>query len=260
MPVTVAFANQKGGVGKTTCAGNFAGIAAMKGIRTLFIDHDPQCNATVTLLGEEAKLYKDRETLAGIYAQEQQPLSRISFGTRIENLSVIPGSLDLAGNVVEISTRFNAGQILSGYLSANAKDYDLIVIDCPPDIGIFTLSSFVASDWIVIPMQTERYAFSGFDTLNDKIRMVQNYGANVQVMGIVATMYDGRMNSQKGWLQEVKDISKDQFLGTIHRSSLIAEASDADRLLVEMNTRDRPYREFLSMAKEIYSRAGLRTK
>ena len=257
MPVVIAFTNQKGGVSKTTCATNIASIVANRGARVLLVDSDPQCNASITMLGDEVSMFPPEQTIMGIYSSQQQPISRITTSSRIEGLDIIPSSLDLAGSIMEIMGRFNSGQILNSYLSQNAADYDVIFIDCPPDIGVFTLNAFAASNWVVIPMQTEKYAFAGYGQLLEKIAMVQQYGGRVQVMGVIATMYDGRTNSQKGWLRQIEDVAKEKYLGCIHRASMIAEASDANMVVCEINTKDRPYREFLSLAKAICAKAGI---
>ena len=254
----ISWANQKGGVGKTTCCVNTAGVMAEKGFRTLVIDLDPQCNASTTLIGDEVKRYKKEDTAYGIFADPQQPYAKIATPhERIENLFVVPSSLELTGLEMELPSRYHWGGILSHFLQKSKPQLDFVFIDCPPNLGIFTMNAFSASNWLIVPVQTERYAFGGYDTLMSKMHLIQSHCPNLDLLGGVATMYDGRTKNAKEWMANVESLFGDKLLGTIHRSRDIAEATTADMLIQEVNVKDRCYREFLELAREICRRIGV---
>lgn len=253
MTVRIAWCNQKGGVGKTTCCVNTAGILAEKGFKVLVVDADPQSNASVTLLGASCLDFDPQYTLYQVFIRAQINFNLLCHKTRIEGLHVIPSSIFMSELETSLSSFMSWGLILGRFLDTYAKDYDFIFIDCPPNLGIYTMNSLVAADWFVIPVQTERYAFVGYKVLMNKIETIMAEKANTSLrcLGGIGTMCDARTKNAKRWLAEIKKVFGDDYLGTIHRSTAITEASTTDFLVHEINTRDRPYKEFLALAKTI---------
>lgn len=255
MPVVISVANQKGGVGKTTTAVNVAGILAFKGNRTLVIDADPQCNATVFFLKDSVRPSK---TILSIYEENKIKDPDIIQHTRVENLDIVPGGFPLASIVSEVWQRFDANRRLQEFIQNNAGEYDVVIIDCPPDIGIYTLNAFVASDYVCVPCPPERLALEGFSQLHQKVETIQGFGFSLQFLGAITTMYDGRIISQREWYNQIITLFDDKHLGVIHRSASIHETSDMGKLVMEVDRKSRPYTEHLAVTREIARRTGLK--
>lgn len=251
--VTFAVANQKGGVGKTTLLTNIAGVLAYKKHRVLVIDADPQCNATLFFTDPEEILPPSR-TIAAIYGEKTENSADIILPTRFPTLNIVPGGFTLAGNVADIAQRFDAGRRLQGFLRDKKDLYDFIFIDCPPDIGIYTLNAFVASDYVIVPIQPERLALEGFSQLSEKIEMIQSFGEQLRLFGVITTMLDERTSSQRDWYSQITATFSEIHLGIFHRATLIAEATDAGKLVVDVDRKGRPYQELVRICTEICRR------
>ncbi len=256
MAVVIAFANQKGGVGKTTTTVNLAGAFSRNGLRTLVIDMDPQCHATRFFIPESPPASL---TIAAIFEPQPDFRAGIVSPTRIPNLAIIPSSYDLAAITLEVAGRFDALRRLPALLdnSSLRRDYDAILIDCPPDLGAYTLNAFSAAQWIVTPCQPEAPSVDGFRFLAEKIATVRAFGVPVQHLGVIISMYDQRIASQKEWAGHLRRMFDRNILGEIHRAAQIHDVADRKRLLVEVDRKSRPYREHVAVAKEIAKRAGL---
>lgn len=255
--VTITVANQKGGVGKTTVLTNIAGVMAHKGHRVLVVDADPQCNATL-FFTDPNEIIPPSKTIAAIYGEKTDVNAELIIPTRFKTLDLIPGGFTLAGNVADVAQRFDAGRRLQGYLREKKKGYDFIFIDCPPDIGIYTLNAFVASDYVIVPIQPERLALEGFGQLQEKIDMIQSFGEKIRLFGVITTMLDERTLSQRDWYTQIQTAFEDIHLGIFHRATLIAEATDAGKLVVDVDRKGRPYQELLRICQEICRRLDVR--
>ena len=192
MPTKViAVANQKGGVGKTTTSVNVAACLAASGQRVLLLDLDPQANATSGLGVEKREGGSAYAALLGeaLLAEKIQP-------TAYERLSLVPSEVDMCGAEVELSRLESHLLRLKNALQPllNSGQFDLVMIDCPPALGILTLNVFTAADWLLIPLQCEYYALEGISMINRVISQLRDSGVNpnLEILGVVMTMFDGR--------------------------------------------------------------------
>jgi chromosome partitioning protein len=257
--IVISLANQKGGVAKTTTNVNLAGIFAEQGYSVLIVDADPQCNSTSYFLDPNLP---SNETLAAIYDDEitEQTVRQIIRPTRISRLDIAPGGFSLSARVWEIVQDRRSGLRLDQFLkqAAKHKKYDFVFIDCPPDIGIFTMGAFFASDYIFIPIQPERLSVEGVEQLMMKVQEFWKMrGENKpQILGTVTTMFHGQNRSHKEWAPKIDEICGDLMLGVIHRSSAISLMSDAGKLLLEdrPNRKARPFQQHLKIAKKMLDR------
>jgi chromosome partitioning protein len=251
---TIAFTNQKGGVAKTTTCVNIAGIFATKGLKTLVIDSDPQCNATSFLLRD---ILPSSVTLAALYEQKTYDNPELIRPTRLQNLSIIPGGFRLAGMVSEVYSLLRNHERLAMFCSKHAADFDVIFIDCPPDIGIFTLNALVASDYLIVPMIPERLSLEGYKQLQDKVELVRGMGLDVSIMGAIITIFQGSLAVHKEWKKQIESGFGDKLLGIIHSAADVKRVSEIKELLCEGDKACRAYREHLAAAHKIGSLMGL---
>ena len=219
---TIAIANQKGGVGKTTTAINLSACLAEAGQRVLTIDFDPQGNAT-TGLGLEKEQIEDTvyELLLGDCTLEDCLMRDVQ-----ENLDVLPSDSNLAGAEIELLDVENKESVLNGYLETIRDQYDFIIIDCPPALGLMTLNVLTAADSVIIPIQAEFYALEGLSQLVKTIHAVtKNLNPDLDILGILLTMYDGRTNLSVQVRDEVESYFGDTVFKTvIPRSVKLSEA------------------------------------
>jgi chromosome partitioning protein len=252
----IALANQKGGVAKTTTNVNLAGIFAEQGFSVLIVDADPQCNSTSFFLDPNLS---SKETIAAIYDAPitEQTVRQIIRPTRIARLDIVPGGFSLSARVWEIIQEKNSGLQIDNFikLALQYKHYDFVFIDCPPDIGIFTMGAFYASDYVLIPIQPERLSVEGVEQLMIKIQDFWKIrGENKpQILVTITTMFHVQNRSHKEWEPKIEEICGDLLLGMIHRSSAISVTYDAGRLLLEdrPNRKARPFQQHLKIAKKI---------
>ena len=256
MPIVIAIANQKGGVGKTTCNVNLAGIMSEQGYETLILDADPQCNSTSYFIDPNLA---DEDTIASIYMAPitDATIQRIIHPTRIARLSIVPGGFSLSARIWDIVQDKSSGLKLMKLLEVinRNRKYDFVFIDCPPDIGIFTMGAFYAADYTIIPIQPERLAVEGVEQLMDKIQQFWKLSKKntPQILGTITTMYHAQNRSHKEWAAKIEEICGDLWLGLIHRSSTVSAASDAGHLLQEerTNRKARPFQQHLKVARAI---------
>jgi chromosome partitioning protein len=254
---TLCFANQKGGVGKTTTCVNIAGIlATVKKKQVLLIDADPQCSCTSYFIDPQIP---DENTIAALFNSEPNPTASIILPTRIADklsrINLVPGGYTLGGSVFEIGGYKNIGSRIKNYITKQKipEKYDYCLIDCPPDLGIFTINAFYASDSIIVPIQPERLAVWGVSQLVDRIPAFQEYNKSLKLAGVFTSMYQEAFKSQKEWNQEIKSMFHDLFIGEVHRAALYGRAWDESKLICELNIKktERPYRELLNITNFI---------
>ena len=220
-PYVIAFANQKGGVGKTTSCVNIASAAAARGLRVLLIDEDPQGNSTSGVGISKKSISK---TVYNALIEDVSPEECI-VKTGFRNLSVVPSNINLAGAEFDLMDVEHRERRLADFIGKCAG-YDLVMIDCPPSLSLLTINALTASDGVVIPMQCEYYALEGLTQLMMSIRRVKDlYNPALTVLGILVTMYNGRLNLTSAVLDEIKKYYGDKLLKTaIPRAVKLSEA------------------------------------
>jgi chromosome partitioning protein len=250
----ICFANQKGGVGKTTTCVNLAGIlTTVKKKKVLLVDADPQCSATSYFIDPAMD---ENKTITALFGKDPRPESNIIHPTRIAHgksrLDLVPGGYTLGGSLTEIAMIPNIGIRLKEFLEIYSGSYDYCLIDCPPDIGFFTMNAFMASDEILVPIQPERLAVWGVAQLVERITFFQEVNTKLTLSGVFTSMFQAQFKSQKEWNEEIKIMFPNNFLGEIHRSALYGKAWDQSKLLCEMNVKtERPFRELIIIANHI---------
>lgn len=252
MASIIAFANQKGGVGKTTSAVNIAAALGKLGKKVLLVDMDPQGNATSGVGISKKEIKKSiYEVLIGDSAAAEAVIQ-----TKFRNLSIIPSNIALVGAEVDLLEVEKREQCAKNALDTLRNDYDYIVIDCPPALSMLTVNAFVASDGLVIPMQCEYFALEGLAQLAGTIKKVrQLYNPELQITGILLTMYNGRLNLTSGVVREIKKYYADKlFKQPISRSVKLSEAPSYGEPICYHEPYGKGSLEYGAVAKELLLR------
>jgi chromosome partitioning protein len=254
MATVLAFTNQKGGVGKTTSAVNVALSMAVSEVRTLLIDLDPQSNATTGLsdLFEKAN--------GSIYDAliKGEGINNVITKTSFPHLDIVSSTSDLVGAEIELVSIMAREYQLEKVLKKNKKNYEIIIIDCPPSLGLLTINAFTASDALVIPIQCEYFALEGLGQLLNTVRLVQRHlNKKLEIAGILMTMYDSRLNLSKQVVNEVNGFFKDKLFKTfIHRNVRLSEAPSFGKPALLYDANSTGARNYMSLTEEILQRVS----
>jgi chromosome partitioning protein len=256
-PVTVCIANQKGGVGKTTTTVSLAAALAQAGVRTLVIDLDPQGNAT-TGLGLRAE--EGDPSTYSVLVDGIAVLDAVQK-TEVPGLEVLPSSLDLAGAEVELVPAFSRELRLRRALEVVDDRYDVVLVDCPPSLGLLTINALVAADQVLVPIQCEYYALEGLGQLMRTVRLVgDNLNRDLELGGVVLTMYDGRTNLSQQVVDEVRAYFGETAYSTvIPRTVRLSEAPSFGQPITVFDPTSRGARAYQRLAREVASRLHLPT-
>ena len=244
----ISVANQKGGVGKTTTTVNLSTILAKKGKKVLLIDTDPQGNATSGL-----GVSKDVELSVYDILIGDTEFDETLQETAIKNLKVCPSNISLAGAEVQLVSMMSREQRLKTKLDKIKDQYDYILIDCPPSLGLVTLNAFTASDSVLIPVQCEYFALEGLGQLLNTVNLVKKHlNKNLEIEGALLTMYDARTNLSNQVVKEVKKYFEDKVYKTvIPRNVRLSEAPSYGMPITVYDPRSKGAKAYEKFAKEL---------
>ena len=252
MGKVVSFSNQKGGVGKTTSCVNISAQIASKGKKVLMIDMDPQGNATSGLGLQKSKI---KNTIYDVIIG-RCPIEDAIIKTKFKNLSVVPANIDLAGAELELHELDESLNFTKVALDTIKDEFDYIFIDCPPSLGMLTIKALSISDGIVIPMQCEFYSLEGMSQLLNTVKKIKNfYNPNLQIVGILLTMYNGRLTLTSQVVAELKKYYADKlFKVPISRTVRLSEAPGYGEPICYHDPYGKGSLEYAAVAKELMLR------
>ncbi len=256
MNKVVAIANQKGGVGKTTTSVNLAACLADEGCRVLLLDMDPQGNATSGLGIDRSQLgVSTYELLMG-----DASLAELAMATEVENLSVVPSTTDLAGAEIELVSHTTREFRLRDELRDAQVEFDFIIIDCPPSLGLLTINALAAADTVLVPIQAEYYALEGVGMLSETVELVQDFlNPRLTWEGVLLTMYDGRTNLSEQVADEVNRHFGDLVFNTmIPRNVRLSEAPSFGEPIIQYDNASRGAKTYRRFAQEFLNRNHFR--
>ncbi len=255
MSKVIAIANQKGGVGKTTSAINLAASLAILEYKTLLIDADPQANAT-SGVGFDPKVVKT--SIYECIIDEVEP-QHIVLTTSTPNLFLLPAHIDLVGAEIEMINLPNREKMMRKVIDKVRSQYDFVIIDCSPSLGLITVNALTAADSVIIPVQCEYFALEGLGKLLNTIKIVQSrLNTSLGIEGILLTMYDNRLRLSNQVVEEVRTHFQDLVFQTIiHRNTKLGEAPSFGETIIMHDAQSRGAINYLNLARELLQKNEL---
>ena len=247
----ISIANQKGGVGKTTCSINLGGALAERGYRVLCVDMDPQANMTV---GLGVSLSDVRHSMADVLSEDRVSLDEIVRETETPGLWIVPATLELASTEVELFTAIGREMVLRDALDGWVeRQFDVVIIDCPPTLGLLTINALVASSRVIIPVQTQYYAIKGLTALIKVINTIKlKLNHDLEVLGLLPTFYDGRTVLAREMLENLRELGDHRVFNTMIKNTVkLGEAPLTGKPVTEYATNSAAARAFRDLAQEV---------
>ena len=251
MTRVISVANQKGGVGKTTCSINLGGALAEIGYRVLCVDMDPQANLTV---GLGISLSDVRQSMADVLAEDRVSIPDIVHETSVPGLLVAPSTLELASTEVELFTAIGREMVLREAIEGWAeRQFDVIIIDCPPTLGLLTINALVASSGVIIPVQTQYYAIKGLTALIKVINTIKlKLNHDLEIMGLLPTFFDGRTVLAREMLENLRELGDHRVFQTLIKNTIkLGEAPLTGQPVTSYATNSGAARAFRELAREV---------
>ena len=245
----ISIFNQKGGVGKTTTNVNLCAALALKGKKVLSIDIDPQGNSTSGLGFDKNRL---EYTIYNVLIEDYD-INKVILRTEVENLDLIPANINLAGAEIELTNARYREKTLREKINLIEKEYDFILIDCPPSLGLLSLNALTAAHTVLIPIQCEYYSLEGVGQLIDTVKLVRkNLNPKLEIEGVILNMFDGRTNLSIQVVEEVKKYFKDKVYRTvIPRSVRLAEAPSFGKPIMLYDDKSKGSIAYIRVSEEL---------